>query len=491
MACVDVPALPLQILLNRHADWKESPVAVVDREKAQGTIQWVNEHARAQRILPGMRYTAGLSLAGNLRSGVVDEDEVQKTVAAILQRLWNFTPSVEPSRLEPGTFWLGTGGLQEIYPSLREWSALICSDLQSTGLFALVIVGFSRFGTYATAKAGNRNILFHDTQQERAFVRRVPLNRMRFEPAVRDTLLKLGIDTLGEFIDLPAGSIRRRFGNLTCELHRLATGDVWDPMSPHPICEPVRRTIMLDHPETNQQRLALIIKPLLQSMLQEFAARREVLISLHFFLLLDDKRRCRESLQPAAPTLDLAQLMSLLYLKIEPLALSSGITELTLRGAGIRATRQQLELFRQAQERSLTAIRRAFAEIRANMGHGSIMHARLHERHLPEATYSWEAIESIDTPQPAAVKIRPLVRRVYSRPIELRSRLRHEPDGWIVGRMADGPVEEVIGPHVVSGGWWAREVARAYYYVRTHNGRWFWIYQDQPTKRWFLQGEVE
>ena len=54
-----------------------------------------------------------------------------------------------------------------------------------------------------------------------------------------------------------------------------------------------------------------------------------------------------------------------------------------------------------------------------------------------------------------------------------------------------GPVEEVIGPHVVSGGWWIREISRDYYYVRTRSGRWLWIYNDRRRRRWFLQGEVE
>jgi protein ImuB len=69
-------------------------------------------------------------------------------------------------------------------------------------------------------------------------------------------------------------------------------------------------------------------------------------------------------------------------------------------------------------------------------------------------------------------------------------RSRYEPDGWIIDD-ADGPIEEVIGPQVVSGGWWMREVQREYYYVRTRNGRWLWIYHDRRRRRWFLQGEVE
>jgi protein ImuB len=37
-ACVDIRALPLQLLLRAHPDWREKPVVVVDRDKPQGLM---------------------------------------------------------------------------------------------------------------------------------------------------------------------------------------------------------------------------------------------------------------------------------------------------------------------------------------------------------------------------------------------------------------------------------------------------------------------
>ena len=491
VACADIPALPLQILLKQHPHWADGPVAVVDNEKATGTVQWVNKHARAMRITPGMRYTTALSLCRNLQGRAVSEDVLQRNAGAILKRLWNFSPGIEPSTREPGVFWIDPRGLERLYETFESWTRAIQDDLKEAGFHAVVSVGFTRFGTYATTKAAHRNIVFPGLEWERAYVRKVPIAHLRFEPRVRDTLLKLGVDTLGEFIELPASSIRRRFNDDTCELHQLATSRGWEQLDTKPILEPVKRSVELEYPEGDLERLLLIIEPLLQSMLQELASRKQVMMALRFRFTLDNKSSCRERVSPAAPTLDMDQLMALFRLALETLPLEAGITELAMQAIGIHATRRQLELFRQAQERDLAAIQRAFAEIRANMGREAVVYAQLHERHLPEARYSWKPLKVMDTPHPTSPSIRPLVRRVYSRPIELRSRLRHEPDGWIVGRMQDGPVEEVIGPHIIAGGWWSKEVSRAYYYVRTRTGRWFWIYNDQVERRWFLQGEVE
>ena len=90
-ACINLPEFPVQLLLRRHPDWKNYPVAVVDADKPQGEILQVNECARSFRILPGMRYAAGLSLSGILRAAVVpDKDaiwcfEVSDKPAAVLQ----------------------------------------------------------------------------------------------------------------------------------------------------------------------------------------------------------------------------------------------------------------------------------------------------------------------------------------------------------------------------------------------------------------------
>ena len=122
MACVELPAFPLQLLLQRHPDWAGRPVAVVDRDKPQGVILWVNEHARACRIRTGMRYGAGLSLARTLHAGEVPPAEVERGVAALAGRLRRFSPDVEPSRDEPGIFWLNASGLSHLYASPRRWA---------------------------------------------------------------------------------------------------------------------------------------------------------------------------------------------------------------------------------------------------------------------------------------------------------------------------------------------------------------------------------
>jgi protein ImuB len=87
-ACVNVPALPLQRLLQRHPTWRDAPVAVVTEDRPQGVITWVNGPARRAGIVPGMRYATGLSLAATLRAGVLSPAEIRASVERVQLKLW-------------------------------------------------------------------------------------------------------------------------------------------------------------------------------------------------------------------------------------------------------------------------------------------------------------------------------------------------------------------------------------------------------------------
>jgi protein ImuB len=88
----------------------------------------------------------------------------------------------------------------------------------------------------------------------------------------------------------------------------------------------------------------------------------------------------------------------------------------------------------------------------------------------------------------------PLVRRILIRPEPIRTCAGiSNPRGLRISGIGAGSeaVKEAIGPYVVSGGWWKREVIRRYWYVRLESGSWLWIYHDARRRRWYRHGEVE
>ena len=498
-ACIDLPALPLQLLLREHPAWRRHPAVVVDEDRPQGKILWVNERARAVRILPGMRYAAGLSLAGGLRAAEVAERTIQEAIENLAGRLRRHTPGVEPSRDEPGVFWLDASGLDRLHESLDSWARGLLADLQRVGVHGNVAVGFSRFGSYALARSavlreGSGRAaavrVLRDPEEERGAVRRVLINRLAFQPEARDTLHKLGVRTLGEFMDLPTEGVVKRFGRELLRLHRLARGALLPPLQTDRPLPPAVKQLHLDHGETDVGRLLVGVEGLLQTILEMLADRGHVATSLQLDLRYEGGGGVTQELRPAEPTLDREQWMQLLRLRLEANRLRDGVVRVTLQMASAPATRGQLDLFARPR-RDLAAADRALARLRAELGDGAVVRARLQEGHLPEARFRWEELQHVSEPQPGEIDGDIMVRRIYRRPVPLPPRERHEPDGWMLRGLEQGPVVRVLGPYVISGGWWNRSVHREYHFAETQRGEVLWVYYDRVRRRWFLQGRVE
>lgn len=492
LACIDLPFFPLQLLLRKHPDWRDLPVAVVDVDRPQGTILWVNDRARRDRVLPGMRYAAALTLSRELRASPVPPPEIAAEVSALCDRLRGFTPHVEPAEDEPGVFWLDAGGLERLYGSLPAWAGQVHAGLRDGGFLAAVVVGFSRFGTYALARAGRGVQVVDAAGDERRAARRVPLDRLAFDPAARDTLRKLGVTTVGRFVDLPPGGIGKRFGPELLRLHRLATGDLEVPLQPdHPRPPAVERHA-LDHPETDVPRLIVGIEQLLEPLLATLAGRGAALAELDIGFRFERTGDHLETLRPATPTLDVRQVLELVRLRLQALRkLPDGVEEIVLVGRESEATKRQLRLFELDERRDLDAAGRALARVRARLGDAAVARAKLRPGHLPEGRYTWEPLATLGPARPSGAGAPRLVRRIHARPVPLPPRPRHEPDGWMLHGLKQGPVLRVLGPYVVAGGWWNRPVHREYHFAETRHGELLWVFYDRPRRRWYLQGRVE
>lgn len=488
LACADVAAFPLQILLSREASWRGLPAAVVEEDRAQGRILWVNEHARRAGVLPGHRYAQALSLASGLRAGVVPREEIDETSSRVADALRRLTPDVEPYAGDAGAFLLSGAGLRRLFRSASAWGRAIGASLRDEGFESAVAVGFTRFGAYAVAKRGERLVTFRDPEAERRAAREVPLDRLELAPDLRDFLAKLGVRTIGDYLMLPPAGLHLRFGRAAARLHEVASGALWDPLRPDSPELPVEERLVLDdHPEGDSARLVFVIKGALERLLAELAVRGQALTALYVGLTLEPRAGAtradranaparEELIRPAEPTLDGRVLLRLLHLRLESSPPGAAVREVHLRVGAVPARAEQLDLFHHLQRRDLRAATEALAQLRADLGNDAVQKAVLRDGHLPEAQFGWEPLDVVPAPKPRPSAERALVRRFYKKPLPISV----SPSGVAAH-----------GPYVVSGGWWRTEIAREYFFVETERGACLWLYYDRRRGRWFLQGLVE
>lgn len=515
-ACVSLAAWPLQIMARSRPEWRALPSVVVSEDKPQGKVQWANRSAREAGVLPGHSYALALSLCNDLRACVVSDQEIAAVTAEVKTVLWDFSPSLEVSD-EPGVFWLDASGLGQLYVSLSTWSAQLRERVQKLGFHACVVVGFSRFGTYALARAERHSRVLRDIAEEQACVERTPLACLDIEPEFRDVLHRLGVFTVAQLIGLPATGLLTRFGKTAARLHALAcrSNAGFAPLQAEQWLMPLLERTLLDNAESDSTRLLFIVKSMLTVLLKRLVVRGEACTGVQLRCVLDRKQGLLETepLKPAVPTLDSGVLSDLLRLRMESLQLAAGAIEVELEATGVPASAEQLQAFAERPRRDPLAAQRAIARLRAEFGPQSVVHAVLCDGLLPEASFSWQAIETL--PQAAAVSskgmsltaadprvevetlplpltLRPLVRRVFKRPETLSAPTRElRNDGWLIRGAEHGPVTHTAGPFLLNGGWWIKEIQREYQFILTRRGALLWVYQDRRRRRWFLHGQVQ
>ena len=491
LACVDIPKLPIQLLLDRYPQWKGLPAVVVAQERPQGEILWVSPEAEELGITPGMRYAQALNLVPNLRAAHIPDEDINSELDQITRLLLLFSPEVEMSDVL-GVFWLGVRGLSRLFPSPRIWAQKLQKAIFSRGRRASVVVGFSRFRTYAIARVTEGIKVLDTPREEQREFSLVPIRAIYAAPDFIDLMEKLGVKTIGEFVRLPLPCVEQRFGEEVARFHQLASGEFHDPLQPQVPEEPVESVVYLDPPMADSSSLLFTVKRHLHPLLSRMAKQGRAVAELEIRWSMGKGEERTDRIKPARPTLDEALLVDLVRLKLEATPLPHPVEEMGLKPLGVRGEPQQLRLFVENPKRDLLAGERALARLRTELGEEAVVRARIVEGHLPEARFLWESMIHLPVASPTPTKSNPtLVRRVYTKPQCLGIRPRHEPDGWIVRDLQCGPVTRIWGPYVISGGWWRREIHRSYYFLETLRGDILWVYYDEVRKRWFLQGQVE
>jgi protein ImuB len=502
-----VRSLALQLVRRRHPEWRGEPLAVVARPGAHGELTHVDAVARRLGVRVGMRLGPALSLTERLRADTCPPAEVAAAVAAITDVLRAFSPGVEPSPALPGVLWLQADGLRHLAPSLDLWARGLREALSRDGLAAAVAVGFTRFGAFAGARACRSWVVFERPGDEQAAAHAVRLGLLGLPPRTLAELDKLTIRTVGDLLALPAAGVRRRFGAEAYALHRAASDVASLPLQAAPEAAPVLTVVHIEPAEQDSTRLLFIVRRELHGLLRVLARRGADVRQVVLRLSSEGPRPevTTTAVGPAAPTRDEGALLELLRLRLDALPLHRPIATVALELVGSDAAHGQLELFAEQPRRDPDAADQSLARVRAELGDGAVVRARLSDGVLPEDRYTWEPLAV--TPRdlggaPLPERPPPLVRRLRG---EAGQGANHRPGGgppqgqssghgargWAPLGAGRGEVVELGRPTLLSGGWWDRAADREYRYAILSSGDVVWLCFDRIARRWSVAGTVE
>ncbi len=491
IACVDVPALALQLVIRAHPEWDGDPVVVVEDDRPLAPIVWANRAARAHKIRRGMSFAQAKALSATLHAEVVAETALDAAIDELFDVLVPYSPSIEPMLVQPGLFWLDPRGMQTLFGNLERWAARVHEKLCAQRFIASVVVGHVRPRVFAIACVKTGPFVVSSEQEEQRLAARVPLDRLGISPRLRDDMALLEVHAVGELLELPVAQLRVRYGSEAARLHDFLNGKSWTPLLPRIPVPPLCLSLEVDPPDDDCARLLFGLKAVLHDATARLTAALQAIVALDLTLQLDapngTERERRERIETAAPTLDVPQLVDLLRLRLAGVDLPARVEHISVQVEVARVHARQIALHHGKKPRDLQAAARAIARLRASLGPEAVTRARLCEAYLPEAAFRFEPTRELQLPRALAPAGElPLVRRLYPVPLPLPPVPTHEPEAWLGHH---GAVAAMFGPYRVASGWWGEgKHERDYHFIETRTGELLWIFYDRALRRWFVQG---
>ena len=513
LACIDVPDLPLQMLLRDHPSYRDAPTAVVAEERPEAELLLLNRHARALRLRTGMRFGAAKSLVPELRAGSVSALAVEEMSAQLVRDLQTFSPHVERDPVHPGVFYVDPSGLQHLYGGEASWARCLQRYLVARQFHVSVVVAYGRALSYALVRGQSRSQsvrVFNDVESALEQARDVSFEHLAMEPKLRTALERLGLSSLGDLRQFGADQLALRFGAEAARWCAVASGQEVLPLCPEPHVDTPRSELEIEPPDSDVARLCFAIKQALDPLLEDVRRRGASIRALWLRLVFERGGESVQRLEPSVSTRNGALLLELLRLRLSALTLSDSVARVVLEAELSDVAAGQMAMF--GPKRDVAAGDRALARLKASYGADVVCRATIEDAHLPEAQFRWSELSHIALPgaakraskrgsevqmqaeleaeAEAAVPL-PLVRRVLLKPEPLAGSFEIDPGTGALSLVRDNERLTLTGPYRVSGGWWVREVARDYYYARTLAGSLLWVFFDLPRNAWFLHALVD
>jgi protein ImuB len=333
-----------------------------------------------------------------------------------------------------------------------------------------------------------------DGDEERALAG-LPIDALRLAPDVLDALLELGVERVGQLLDLPRDELPARFGPQLVARIDQALGRADEPRAGLQECRAPRVSRVFEGPVADRRAIELSTRELLAELCDELALRAAGTRRVDVELVPSDAAAVHLVLATSRLRRDAEGLWELLAPRLEGLRVgSTGIERITLwapRTARLRP-RQRATWTEDGDglERPLAELLDA---LDGRLGAQSTRRAWGRESHLPERAFTTlpfleragERARIAPAERPTQLLAAPEPARVAVTRAGLPRELRWRGRAYAVVHSE--------GPERLSRPWWEveREApgARDYHRVACADGSCLWVFREVGTRAWFVHGE--
>lgn len=493
IACLAVPALPLQAVLRAEPELLGSALAVTQGSGDRAPILAATQAARQSGVRAGQTAAQGKALCAGLSLRPATPALLAAAGDALYDVASAFSPLIER---QTDHVLLEVGDLGQLFPSEAALGSALSAHAEKVGL--RVNVGLADYKATAHLVARYRlGVSQVATGEERQALAPLPLTALGFAPAQASLLARWGLRTVGEFAALPRRQLAARLGAQGPAQHRLACGEQQDPLSPTPPPPVISESVELDDAIDNLEPLAFILRGLLDRAVSRLGAMCQACGDFTLRLELESRHHEEHRIAVAAPTREVATLLELARLTLAAKPPAAPVCSLTVRTQPSRPRAVQMSLFTPAgplpERLALT-----LARLQSLCGEGRVGTPLVPDTHLPGQA----AVAPFVEPPPARTVPATAAAEAIAPPPHLLAThvLRPPPEATVHRRgthveffhtdAVAGPVRRSGGPYRLREGGGARTL-RDYYDVELSDGGIYRLFHDLRADRWYLDARYD
>lgn len=363
-----------------------------------------------------------------------------------------------------------------------------------------------------------------------AALQSLPPTALRLPVETATKLHRLGINRIGDLLQLPRGGLASRLGTEVLWRIDQALGQVAEPLAMHQAAPEDSVTTELEYPTGAIDLLQHRAEQLLSVLTDRLRQRQSGVLRLRCHLELVQQAAATMTISFFAPTTDTAHIAGLLQHALEQQNLTAPVHRIVISAALTTPLRtRQLALL---PEEDATDDPRQLAQLidqaSVRLGRQRVAGVSLTGQPLPEQSYrlhplagripganrrsrttkpstpqqpeclapqDWSA-----TPHPSAAQVPYHAHAPLRRPLQLLTHpqilevTQVHPDGWPseLRWAASRRRHRIIrawGPERIETGWWQGAADRRdYFRLETAAGTWLWVFRSLKTTTWKLHG---
>lgn len=438
-------------------------------EPGHSGILLVNDRAEQAGVKAGMSTSSACALHPDLQLISRRPDLEEQGLLDLAQILLGYAAQI--SLKPPQGLLLEIASMLRLFGGLEPYWRQVREGLHQSGFQAWTAVAHTPLAAQLLTQQGDGSPTL-DPDALHLRLRSLPITQSLLPDLTIERLLRMGIKSLGQLLDLPPAEVGRRFGReVPLFLERLL-GTAPDPqVFFRPPEHFYRRLDFLGEIESING-LLFPLQRLLKELQTFLQARQQATLQILIEIGHHQRDNTQLEIRSVQPEYRADEWLQLCRLRMERVQLYAGALSLALKADALQPLQSDSDdLFRQQQLHQLSR-QQLLGRLQARLGAQQIQSLAVRADHRPEQANQVTAPgASSDILPPQGV--RPL---------------------WLLPEplpIACSQLQLLQGPERIQAGWWdaqpPRQVCRDYYVANTRDGSLCWVYRT-PEEQWFIQG---